>query len=125
MLELDHLGEPAAGRAAGRLVEVAVDAPGGTGARTYTYELPAALAGVAPGEAVLVPFGKGGRQVLGVVTGEGRRTDGLAVRPVAARVEPHGFGVDRHRALVGGKVRQIAAVQADGHAIVRFATGIL
>ena len=37
-------------------------------------------------------------------------------QPVAADIETHGLGVDRDRAdLVAGEVRQIAAVQADGH----------
>ena len=90
MLELDATTGPAASRTAGRLVEVAVDAPGGAGPRTYTYELPEALADVEPGEAVLVPFGKGGRQVLGVLTGAGRVTEGVAARPVAARVRGDG-----------------------------------
>ena len=35
--------------------------------------------------------------------------------PVAVGVEPHGLGVDRHRARVGRQVGQVAAVQADGH----------
>ena len=46
-----------------RVVEVAIDAAGGGGARTYTYALPAHLADVAPGEPVLVEFGR--RQALG------------------------------------------------------------
>jgi hypothetical protein len=36
--------------------------------------------------------------------------------PVAVRVQPHGLGVDRHRAGVAGQVGQIAAMQAYGHA---------
>src|SRR6266851_5306659 len=37
-------------------------------------------------------------------------------QPVAVRIEPHGLGVDRDRAAaVMREVRQIAAVQADGH----------
>src|SRR6478609_1736845 len=35
--------------------------------------------------------------------------------PVAMRIEPHGFGVDRDRIRVAGKIRQVAAMQADGH----------
>ena len=38
-------------------------------------------------------------------------------KPVAGRFEPHGLGVDRHRAFVGCEVRQITTVQADGHLI--------
>ena len=41
--------------------------------------------------------------------------------PVAVGVETHGLGVDRHRALVGGEVGQIAAMQADGHSLTRLA----
>ena len=40
--------------------------------------------------------------------------------PVAVRVETHGLGVDRHRALVGAEVGQIAAMQADGHSVIGF-----
>src|SRR4051794_4096147 len=31
------------------------------------------------------------------------------------RMEPHGLGIDRHRTGVTRKLRQIAAMQADGH----------
>ena len=55
------------------LVEVAVDAPAGPGPRTFTYLVPAALGDLEPGEPVLVPFGKGGRQAIGVVTGPAGR----------------------------------------------------
>src|SRR5262249_28911051 len=35
---------------------------------------------------------------------------------IAMRLEPHGLGVDRHRAaLVVEEIGQVAAVQADGH----------
>ena len=44
----------------GSLVEVAVDAPAGPGPRTWTYIAPPALGALEPGEAVLVPFGRGG-----------------------------------------------------------------
>ena len=47
-------GGPAAANAAPRFVEVAIDAAGGGGNRTYTYHLPARLADVQPGEAVMV-----------------------------------------------------------------------
>src|ERR1700716_2145415 len=36
-------------------------------------------------------------------------------QPVAARVEPHGLGIDRDRAGVAREVGQIAAMLADGH----------
>jgi primosomal protein N' (replication factor Y) len=78
----------------GRLVEVAVDAPGGPGPRTWTYAVPADLADLELGEAVLVPFGKGGRQALGIVVGEAaaRSADAgtLEARPIAARVRTDG-----------------------------------
>src|SRR5262249_24099261 len=40
-------------------------------------------------------------------------------QPVAHRLEPHGFGVDRDRAGIAREVGQVAAVQADGHAVLR------
>ena len=51
-----------------RVVEVAIDAAGGGGARTYTYTVPPSLVDLVPGEAVLVEFGR--RQALAVVLGE-------------------------------------------------------
>ncbi len=88
----------------GRLVEVAVDAPAGPGPRTYTYLVPPALGVLEPGEAVLVPFGRGGRQAIGIVVGRppglevpiGSSTlatstgDAAQLRPVAARVRSDG-----------------------------------
>src|SRR3954447_12895569 len=44
--------------AAGRLVEVAVDAPGVRGGQTFTYRVPETLSGVAPGDAVVVEYGR-------------------------------------------------------------------
>jgi len=77
-----------------RLVEVAVDAPGGPGPRTWTYAVPAALGDLEPGEAVLVPFGKGGRQALGIVVADVDAASGEpgtpAARPIAARVRTDG-----------------------------------
>ena len=91
--EIEALAVPG-GIAAGRLVEVAVDAPGGPGPRTWTYAVPAGLADLEPGEAVLVPFGKGARQALGIVIAD---VDGATVppgspeaRPIAARVRTDG-----------------------------------
>ncbi len=75
------------------LVEVAVDAPAGPGPRTYTYLAPAGLGDLEAGEAVLVPFGRGGRQAIGVVVGVGaadRTADDPGLRPVAARVRSDG-----------------------------------
>ncbi|MDQ3553049.1 MAG: primosomal protein N' [Chloroflexota bacterium] len=67
-------------------VEVAVDAAGIPGGRSYTYHVPAGpeLANLGPGDAVLVPYGR--RQVVGVVLGEGMAADELATRPVLARI---------------------------------------
>jgi primosomal protein N' (replication factor Y) len=78
-------GTPAGGRA----VEVAVDAPAGPGRRTYTYLAPGALADLEPGEAVLVPFGKGDRQAIGIVVGEGSG-EVAGLRPIGARVRSDG-----------------------------------
>src|SRR3972149_10909004 len=36
-------------------------------------------------------------------------------RPVAARIDPHRLRVDRHRPAIAGRVRQVTAMQADGH----------
>src|SRR4029079_18036456 len=55
---------PGATAAGWRAVEVAVDAAGRGGDRTYTYLVPDALADLEPGEAVLVEFGR--RQALGI-----------------------------------------------------------
>ena len=74
----------------GRLVEVAVDAQAGPGPRTYTYRAEAGLEDVEPGEAVLVPFGRGGRQAIGIVIGEGTALEDGQVRPIAARVRSDG-----------------------------------
>ncbi len=75
--------------AGGRLVEVAVDAVGGAGARTYTYSVPETLADLAPGEAVLVEFGR--RQALGIVLAEvGGGPPDAPIKPIAARVRADG-----------------------------------
>ena len=84
------LGGPSPAPVDGRLVEVAVDAPAGPGPRTYTYLAPAGLGDLEPGEAVLVPFGRGGRQAIGIVVGEGTAPDGGGIRPIAARVRSDG-----------------------------------
>jgi primosomal protein N' (replication factor Y) len=70
-----------------RAVEVAVDVPGVPGGRTFTYGLPAALADVAPGEAVLVEFGR--RRAVGLVLAEASRPE-LAAKAVLARVRSDG-----------------------------------
>ncbi|MEI7743283.1 MAG: hypothetical protein WCK58_05985, partial [Chloroflexota bacterium] len=74
----------------GRLVEVAVDAPAGAGAWTFTYAVPVALQDLEVGEAVLVPFGKGGRQAIGIVVDEAARAPDGELRPIATRVRSDG-----------------------------------
>jgi primosomal protein N' (replication factor Y) len=74
--------------ATGRVVEVAIDAAGGGGARTYTYSVPTSLGDLAPGEAVLVEFGR--RQALAVVLGDTSPPDGISLKPIAARVRTDG-----------------------------------
>ncbi len=71
-----------------RLVEVAVDAAGGGGARTYTYHLPDRLADVEPGEAVLVEYGR--RQALAVVLGQPSEPAAFATKPALDRVRADG-----------------------------------
>ncbi|MFL5725673.1 MAG: primosomal protein N' [Chloroflexota bacterium] len=71
-----------------RAVEVAIDAAGGGGVRTYTYRVPDALADVKPGEPVLVEFGR--RQALAVVLGEAEGPPDIELKPVAARVGSDG-----------------------------------
>jgi len=83
-----QLDAPGAGDA--RPVEVAVDAPAGPGPRTYTYLVPAELGDVEPGEAVLVPFGRGGRQAIGIVVGPGQAPGSTDLRPIAARIRSDG-----------------------------------
>ena len=60
------------GTAGLRAVEVAIDAAGRGGDRTFTYLVPPALADLVPGEAVLVEFGR--RQALGVILAEADAT---------------------------------------------------
>jgi primosomal protein N' len=72
----------------GRSVEVAIDAAGGGGARTYTYAVPPGLDDLVPGEAVLVEFGR--RQALAVVLGDAPRPEGITLKPIAARVRTDG-----------------------------------
>jgi primosomal protein N' (replication factor Y) len=69
-------------------VEVAIDAAGPAGGRTFSYEVPAQLADVAPGEAVLVEFGR--RQALGIVLTEQPTEPPLATKPLLARVRSDG-----------------------------------
>jgi primosomal protein N' (replication factor Y) len=70
-----------------RFVEVAVDAPGVTGGQCYTYLVPASLADVQAGEAVLVEFGR--RRAVGLVLAEVAAPD-LEAKPLLARVRSDG-----------------------------------
>ena len=71
-------------------VEVAVDAVGAAGGRTYTYTVPDRLVGLAAGEAVIVEFGR--RQALGVVLGSVAAPDGMTadLKPILERVRSEG-----------------------------------
>ncbi len=80
-------GTPA-GPAEPRHVEVAVDAPGVAGDRTWTYRVPDALGGVEPGEAVIVEWGR--RRAIGIILGDAPPPDGLTAKPLAARVRADG-----------------------------------
>ncbi len=70
-----------------RFVDVAVDAPGVPGGRTFTYRVPATLADIALGESVMVEFGR--RRAVGVVLAEGNRPD-MEAKPLLARVRSDG-----------------------------------
>ena len=72
------------------LVEVAVDAVGAAGGRSYTYSVPDRLSGLEAGEAVIVEFGR--RQALGVVLGPAARSDIPAgeMKPISERVRSEG-----------------------------------
>ncbi|MFP5343236.1 MAG: primosomal protein N' [Candidatus Limnocylindria bacterium] len=72
----------------GRLVEVAIDAAGAAGGRTFTYAVPGALADLEDGEAVLVEFGR--RQALGVILGEAAAVPGVVPKPIVDRVRADG-----------------------------------
>ncbi|HEX5823742.1 MAG TPA: hypothetical protein VFY18_04705, partial [Candidatus Limnocylindrales bacterium] len=74
--------------AALRHVDVAIDAAGGGGNRTYSYAVPDGLADLADGEAVLVEFGR--RQAVGIVLGPGEPPPGVAAKPIAGRVRADG-----------------------------------
>src|SRR5450759_2125378 len=73
---------------AARHVEVAVDAAGVAGSRTWTYLVPDSLADVAAGEAVLVEWGR--RRAVGIVLGDAPAPDGVTARPLGARVRADG-----------------------------------
>jgi len=69
-------------------VEVAVDAAGAAGDRAYTYHVGDPLRDVAPGEAVIVDFGR--RRAIGIVLAVGLDDPGLPTKPVVARVRADG-----------------------------------
>jgi primosomal protein N' (replication factor Y) (superfamily II helicase) len=79
---------PTAPAVGARLVEVAVDAAGAGGSRTYTYLVPDVLADLEIGEAVLVEFGR--RQALGVVLGATVDAPAAAPKPLVYRVRADG-----------------------------------
>ena len=80
--------DSASGTSRARRVEVAVDAVGGAGSRTYTYEVPPKLADLEPGEAVLVEFGP--RQALAIVLGDVPEAAIMDVRPIVDRIRADG-----------------------------------
>ncbi len=71
-----------------RCVEVAIDATGIAGSRTWSYAVPGALGDVAAGEAVLVEWGR--RRALGIILGDAEPPEGIARRPLSARVRADG-----------------------------------
>jgi primosomal protein N' (replication factor Y) len=71
-----------------RWVEVAIDAIGAPGSRTYTYHVAADDPEPAPGEAVIVEYGR--RQALGIVLGEASQPVGVETKPVGERVRSDG-----------------------------------
>ncbi|MEX1344005.1 MAG: primosomal protein N', partial [Candidatus Limnocylindrales bacterium] len=81
-----------------RFVEVAVDAPGVPGGRTFTYSVPASLSDLELGEAAMVEFGR--RRAVGVVLAEGAEPP-VEVKPLLARVRSEG-------ALLGPLARRLA-----------------
>lgn len=69
-------------------VEVGVDAAGPRGGQTFTYSVPEALRVVAPGEAVLVEYGR--RRALGVVMAATTDPPDREIKPILARVRSDG-----------------------------------
>ena len=69
-------------------MEVAVDLAGPGGGQTYTYHLPDTLTDVAPGEAVLVEYGR--RNALGIVLAAVDGDPQRETKPVIARVRSDG-----------------------------------
>lgn len=87
-MTLGLLPDTADGSSPIRLVEVAVDAAGAGGSRTYTYAVPDRLADLVPGEAVLVEFGR--RQALGIVLAETDVVPAAEPKPIVDRVRADG-----------------------------------
>ena len=81
-----------------RFVEVAVDAPGVPGGRTFTYRVPASLADIELGEAVMIEFGR--RRAVGVLLDDGVEPP-VEAKPLLARVRSEG-------ALLGPLARRLA-----------------
>ena len=79
--------DPVPGKAT-RAVDVAVDAAGRAGDRTYTYLVPEALADLREGEAVLVEFGR--RQALGIVIAEAVLPSSGVLKAIVDRVRADG-----------------------------------
>jgi primosomal protein N' (replication factor Y) len=70
-------------------VSVAIDAAGAAGARPFTYHVPPRFGELAPGEAVLVEFGR--RQAVGVVLGPaGEPEPGIETKPILERIRADG-----------------------------------
>ena len=87
-LGLETAAAEAVSAGTGRFVEVAIDAAGAGGMRTYTYAVPDELVDVEAGEAVIVEFGR--RQALAVVLGDATEPQGIEAKPLAARVRADG-----------------------------------
>ena len=71
-----------------RWAEVAVDAAGAAGGQTFSYRVPAGLAGLSAGEAVLVEYGR--RRALGVVVSLTSVPPERQTKPILARVRSDG-----------------------------------
>ena len=87
-MTLGLLADPDVGSSPIRLVEVAVDAAGAGGSRTYTYRVPDHLADLVLGEAVLVEFGR--RQALGVILADATEAPAAEPKAIVDRVRADG-----------------------------------
>ena len=81
-------GDEGVPRVGQRAVEVAIDAAGRGGDRTYTYLVPDGLRDLELGEAVLVGFGR--RQALGIVVAEATTLPDAETKPIVDRVRSDG-----------------------------------